>query len=80
MIFFFYKSYLVIPKCVHTYTNHSYSVKQKIFVPEGSNNEGGANAYTDLQIAEMIDGTFGGMDKNNDGFIDFAEYRFLDNQ
>lgn len=37
-----------------------------------------AQVYSDEQIAEIIDGAFAGMDKDNDGFIDFAEYRFAE--
>lgn len=33
-----------------------------------------AQVYTDEQIAEIIDGVFIGMDTDNDGLIDFAEY------
>lgn len=37
-----------------------------------------AEVYSDDQIAEIIDGAFAGMDKNNDGQVDFAEYRVGD--
>lgn len=35
----------------------------------------GGNTYTDQQLSEIIDIALQTMDKNKDGFIDFAEYK-----
>lgn len=35
-------------------------------------------AYTDEQVATMVDATMSSMDRDNDGHIDFGEYRLAD--
>lgn len=51
--------------------------KYKICFSADSDSEQ-AQVYSDEQIAEIIDGAFAGMDKDNDGLIDFGEYRFAE--
>lgn len=41
---------------------------------EGEANEK-PHSYSDEELSEFIDVAFKSMDKNNDGLIDFAEYR-----
>lgn len=35
----------------------------------------GGNSYTDQQLTEIIDVAIQQMDRNKDGYIDFAEYK-----
>lgn len=45
------------------------------FTVSADNNNEQAPAYTDDQMSGMIDSTLLAMDTNDDGWVDFAEYR-----
>lgn len=60
----------------HRSAHRSLPVHQIYFSADSGSEQ--AQVYSDEQIAEIIDGAFAGMDKDNDGLIDFAEYRFAE--
>lgn len=43
------------------------------------NNNAELPVYSDNDIAELIDGSLRSMDKNDDGLVDFIEYRLAAN-